>query len=280
MSVLQTLKKNLKRLISPFKSVKPQKSASEQLQEIPSIACDSTNLVNISEIQLRRCLNSEEIKEKWETIKEDIQKLDLPEMTGGVNPGDQRAIFYLISALKPKTVLEVGTHIGCSTVHIASALKALPEKHFLTVDIRDVNDPEKQPWQEFNSPASPAQLIEKIGGQEFTHFKVSTSLDFFKQSDQTFDLIFLDGLHDAYMVYQEIPVALQHLNSDGFILLHDYFPNEQPLWESYPPIVGPYLAVKRLQEEGANLRVIPLGELPWETKLGTNITSLALLSKN
>lgn len=200
-------------------------------------------------------------------------------MTGGVNLGDQRAIFYLISNYKPKTVLEVGTHIGCSSVHIASALKKLPDKSFLTVDIRDVNDPQKQPWKKFNSPASPAQLIQQIGGQKFSQFQVSTSLNFFKSSEQTFDFIFLDGLHDAYMVYQEIPLALRHLNKDGLILLHDYFPNEQPLWKGYCPIIGPYLAVKRLREEGANLRVIPLGELPWETKLGTNLTSLALLTK-
>lgn len=280
MSPLQTVKESLKKLIAPFRPIKADKSPKEQLQEIPTINCDSANLANISETQLREWLNNQAIATNWESVKEDIENLQLPEMTGGVNPGDQRAIFYLISALKPKTVLEVGTHIGCSTVHIASALKALSEKHFLTVDIRDVNDTQKQPWKEFNSPASPVQLIQKIGGQDFTQFKVSTSLDFFKGSNQTFDFIFLDGLHDGYMVYQEIPVALQHLNSGGVILLHDYFPNEQPLWEGYPPIVGPYLAVKRLQDEGANLRVIPLGELPWQTKLETNITSLALLTKN
>ncbi len=278
MNLPKKLKQVVKKVISSFKPIPPEKSPREKLQEIPSIPYDSTNLANISETQLREWLNNNEIVTAWKSIKDDIQSLNLPEMTGGVNPGDQRAIFYLISAFKPKTVLEVGTHIGCSTVHIASALKALPEKSFLTVDIRDVNDSEKQPWKEFNSPASPAQLIQKIGCQDFTQFKVSTSLDFFQTSDQTFDFIFLDGLHDAYMVYQEIPVALQHLNQGGVILLHDYFPNEQPLWEGYPAITGPYLAVKRLQDEGANLRVIPLGELPWETKLGTNMTSLALLT--
>ncbi|MGK7933885.1 MAG: class I SAM-dependent methyltransferase [Microcystaceae cyanobacterium] len=280
MNSLKTLKQTIKKLVAPFRPVKPEKSPREQLQEIPMNACDSINLANISDPQLREWLNDQEVAMAWESVKGEINNLRLPEMTGGVNPGDQRAIFYLISALKPKTVLEVGTHIGCSTVHIASALKALSEKDFLTVDIRDVNDTEKQPWTEFNSPASPAQLIQQVEGQDFTRFQVSTSLDFFKQSEKTFDFIFLDGLHDAYMVYQEIPVALQHLNLDGFILLHDYFPNEQSLWEGYPPIVGPYLAVKRLQEEGANLRVLPLGELPWETKLGTKVTSLALLTKN
>ena len=122
-------------------------------------------------------------------------------------------------------------------------------------------------------------MINKIEADNYTKFVVSNSLDFFKNNSQKFDFIFLDGLHDAYMVYQEIPAALKHLNDGGFILLHDYFPNQKPLWSGIPPIVGPYLAVKRLKDEGVDLEVIPLGELPWATKLGTNMTSLALLTK-
>ncbi len=164
-------------------------------------------------------------------------------------------------------------------MHIALALKPLIEKTFITVDIRDVNDPESQPWKAHESPASPLELIKQVEGQDYTQFVVSTSLEFFQKNQQKFDFIFLDGLHDAYIVYQEIPVALQHLNENGVILLHDYFPNGEPLWEGYPAITGPYLAVKRLQEEGAKLEALPLGKLPWPTKLGTSITSLALLTK-
>jgi hypothetical protein len=42
-------------------------------------------------------------------------------------------------------------------------------------------------------------------------------------------------------------------------------------------IGGPFLAIERFKEEGAPLTVLPLGELPWPTKLGSNTTSLALL---
>jgi hypothetical protein len=37
------------------------------------------------------------------------------------------------------------------------------------------------------------------------------------------------------------------------------------------------LAVKRLVREQANVSVIPLGSLPWPTKLHSNVTSLAVL---
>jgi hypothetical protein len=61
------------------------------------------------------------------------------------------------------------------------------------------------------------------------------------------------------------------------ILLHDYFPGLQPLWVDRNVIRGPWLAVERLRSEGARLKAIPLGRLPWDTKLGSQTTSLALL---
>lgn len=41
--------------------------------------------------------------------------------------------------------------------------------------------------------------------------------------------------------------------------------------------MGPFLAVRRLLREGWPIVVRPLGELPWPTKLGRNVTSLALV---
>lgn len=74
-----------------------------------------------------------------------------------------------------------------------------------------------------------------------------------------------------------IPAALKLLNHDGVILLHDYFPQLSPLWSDGLVIPGPFLAAHRLMKEGANLVVLPLGKLPWPSKLQSNQTSLALL---
>lgn len=73
---------------------------------------------------------------------------------------------------------------------------------------------------------------------------------------------------------------LKLLNKDGVILLHDYFPGLKPLWSDDGVIAGPWLAVNRLKNEGAKLSVIPIGKVPWKTKLNSNVTSLALLTKN
>lgn len=253
----------------------------KRLGKVTHRSCDVTNLGKISEGELKEIFTSGSIQSVWEKVLPTIESLELPEtMSWGINPGDRRSLFYLIYALQPKTVLEIGTHIGCSTAHIALALKELgTTNNFTTVDIIDVNDPVDKPWKDFHAKSSPAEMIKEIKADSFTQFKVLPSLDFFKNNAQKFDFIFLDGLHYAYTVYQEIPLALQHLNPGGFILLHDYFPHQQSLWEGQPAIVGPYLGVERLLGEKAPIDVIPLGKLPWPTKLGTNITSLALVTK-
>jgi hypothetical protein len=51
----------------------------------------------------------------------------------------------------------------------------------------------------------------------------------------------------------------------------------QPLWSNGSVIPGPFLATERLKAEEAKVVVLPLGELPWPTKLRSSATSLALL---
>jgi hypothetical protein len=80
------------------------------------------------------------------------------------------------------------------------------------------------------------------------------------------------------MVYREIPIALRRLEPPGLIVLHAREVVVQPLWADHPPLPGPALAAARFAAEGAGFVVLPLGELPWPTKLGTRRTSLAVLS--
>jgi hypothetical protein len=120
-------------------------------------------------------------------------------------------------------------------------------------------------------------MVNEMGYETFVEFITDSSLSYFAKCKSRFDLIFLDGDHAASTVYQEIPAALNLLNLDGVILLHDYFPELKPLWSHIPVIPGPFLATERLVKEGANLVVLPLGKLPWPSNLQSNATSLALL---
>ena len=256
-----------------------------ELNKTQALECDSTHLSAISEIALNEIFNLREIDEEWNKIKNTIGAFNIPDGTGGVNPGDRKAIYYLIKKLKPSSVLEVGTHIGASTLHIAAALSTNPiaenikQPNLTTVDLSDVNDPIEKPWLECGIKYSPFEMTNKMNLGHLVDFVKDTSLGYFSKCEQQYDFIFLDGSHTAKTVYQEIPIALNLLNEGGVILLHDYFPKLKPLWPNGSVIPGPYLAIERLKSEGANLIASPLGELPWETKLHSKMTSLALLLK-
>ena len=74
-----------------------------------------------------------------------------------MNPGNRRALFYLVKALKPTSVLEIGTHVGASTAHIAAALA--PGSTLITVDINDANNGPKAYWRAFGLQRSPRQML-------------------------------------------------------------------------------------------------------------------------
>jgi predicted O-methyltransferase YrrM len=243
-----------------------------RLQALPSLRCDTSQLASASHARsLLERFRSAEADGWWTTEGPALDALNITDAASGVNSGDRRAIYTLTRLAAPGTVLEIGTHIGASTVHFAAALRQTGGR-LVTVDVEDVNET----WVKYGSMAPPAELATRVGGR--VEFLEADSLDYMHTTGERFDLVFLDGNHDADAVYQEVPAALRLLHRGGLILLHDYFPRAAPLWSNGAVIRGPWLATERLRREGASFTVIPLGELPWPTKLGSNVTSLALLS--
>jgi predicted O-methyltransferase YrrM len=240
------------------------------------------NLLSADRISLEDIFNSKSIAAEWEAISPTLDQFTIPDGTGGVNPGDRRAIYYLTRHLKPKNVLEIGTHIGASTLYLAGALE---ENATLTsVDIIDVNGQEgltrvEKGLTRSGTPLSPLEMLQSAGWNQRVQFVKSSSLDYLSRTKNFLDFVFLDGDHSKSTVSAEIPLVLKRLNPGGIILLHDYFPENKPLWKDYwgGVIEGPYLAVEKLRNQGYPIRAIPLGELPWPTTLNSNITSLALV---
>ena len=65
---------------------------------------------------------------------------------------------------------------------------------------------------------------------EYSHAKPTykmTSDEFFKQNDQRFDIIFIDGLHHSEQVYKDIVNSLNSLNNNGAVICHDMNPLEK-----------------------------------------------------
>ena len=264
-----------------------QKTLAEKkaLKSVPTRICKIESLRAAEEINLEAIFRSNDTLTAWNVVGPRLQMFEIPDGTGGVNPGDRKAIFFLIRHFKPRSVLEVGTHIGASTVYIAAALHSSDELetedhlHFVSVDANSVNDPISKPWLDHGTESSPLEMISRMGCGHFVRFVNSSSLDYMAACEERYDFIFLDGSHAAKAVYQEIPAALELLKTDGLILLHDYFPKLKPLWVDGSVIPGPFLAVERLSTQRSQLKVLPLGQLPWPTKLNSNVTSLALLAR-
>ncbi|MFT5169321.1 MAG: hypothetical protein ACI8P3_004570 [Saprospiraceae bacterium] len=51
------------------------------------------------------------------------------------------------------------------------------------------------------------------------------------------------------------------------------------MWNNNEIISGPYLAVEELKKRNQQLKILPLGKLPWATKNNSNFTSLAVPTK-
>jgi len=279
--------KNLIRQFTPAfieRFIRKQIDAKE-LRTVNILKCNPDKLCITSNITLSDIFDSPQSNKEWDHTYKIVKTFNIPDGTGGINPGDRKALFYLIKNLAPSSVLEIGTHIGASTTHIAAALSSnilsniTSQASLTSVDLSDVNNPIKKPWLNYGVKHSPIEMINSMNLGNMVSFIKNSSLEFLSECTQQFDLIFLDGNHSAKTVYQEVPAALNLLKNGGIILLHDYFPKLKPLWSNGTVIPGPYLATERLKAEGANLIVIPLGKLPWKTKLNSNMSSLALLLK-
>lgn len=54
-----------------------------------------------------------------------------------------------------------------------------------------------------------------------------TSDEFFMQNEYKFDIIFIDGLHEAAQAYKDIENSLKALAADGIIVMHDCLPRRE-----------------------------------------------------
>ncbi len=243
---------------------------------------DLTNLRPATQIDVVKIVNDPYAEAAWRIEEPRLRALAIPDGTGGVNPGDRRAIFYLVHHLRARRVLEIGTHVGASTTSIASALYGLGAESVAldTVDVYDVNDEARKPWRDNGTLQSPREMIEQLGLGALVRFVVQPAASYLASCEQTYDLIFLDGDHEEHAVYEEIAGALARLRPGGTILLHDFFLEGRPLWSNGVIADGPYRAVRRMQEEGVAVEITPLGALPWPTKCASHVTSLAILSRN
>jgi predicted O-methyltransferase YrrM len=102
--------------------------------------------------------------------------------------GEETAVFLntLIKSSKAKTILEIGTSYGYSTVWLAEAAKANNGK-LITLEI----DNAKSDYAK--------QKINEAGLNDFVEFKVGDAVQLIKESDEIFDFVLVDLWKELYL---------------------------------------------------------------------------------
>jgi len=132
--------------------------------------------------------------------RETYQKVLQPIMLSG--PYQGRVLSIISKLLSPKTILELGTFTGYSTLCLAEGLTLDGELH--TIDINE----ELVDFQRMYFDKS------EYGKQIFQH--TGSALDIIPKLDKTFDLVFIDADKPNYSNYFHL--VIDKLNSGGIIL--------------------------------------------------------------
>ena len=285
---MNTAKRAVRRLLpAPADNAIRRALHARRLRRVPAREVDLSRLPAAGEVPLPALFDDDGLGSEWDLARRRIGEVfEYENKWQAVDVGVRRALWYLVRRWKPRAILEIGTLVGASTVHMAMALRACghagaPVPRLVTVDLNDVNDPAGRPWLRHRVSASPREMLARLDCAGLVEFVVASSLDYLAGRDAEFDFIFVDHAASADIVYREIPLALTALAPGGQCLMDAYYPDGQPLHPGGVAAPGPYLAVRRLRREGVPLAALPLGPLPWPTAPGgaDHSTSLALLAR-
>ena len=178
---------------------------------------------------------------------------------------DCRALFQIVAALAPGSVLEIGTHVGASTLFIAAGLREAGRGSLTTVDVLDVNAP-AGPWSGIGLPAPPRLMLRRLGLEDIVTFRHQSSRRYFATSRKLFDLIWIDGSHSEVPAFFDIRSALGSLAPGGLILLHDFYADGA----GNP---GVRKAAERLRRSAPWFDARALGQFPFAPDFRTSIAA-------
>ncbi len=117
--------------------------------------------------------------------KETYRKTTQPHMISGYQQG--RLLTIISKMMRPETILEIGTFTGYATLCLAEGLSK--EGKIITLDLN--KELEYLPRKYFEESQFSAQI----------DFKIQDAKDFLKETDQIFDLVFIDADKENYVEY-------------------------------------------------------------------------------
>jgi hypothetical protein len=98
-------------------------------------------------------------------------------------------------------------------------IKKIDAKHYLEIGVREPQGNYNNIICENKIAVDPVPLDQGI--------IALTSDAFFEQNNKTFDVIFIDGLHEADQVERDIINSLAVLNPGGYVICHDMNPTNE-----------------------------------------------------
>lgn len=145
--------------------------------------------------------NSEQEPELLQQLtRETYQKVLQPIMLSG--PYQGRVLSMIAKLKKPKSILEIGTFTGYSTLCLAEGLAPAGELHTIDINEELVDFQRKY----FDKSGYGPQIIQHVGN----------ALDIIPTLNNTFDLVFIDADKPNYSNYFHL--IIDKLKADGIIL--------------------------------------------------------------
>lgn len=135
-----------------------------------------------------------------ELTRETYQKILQPIMLSG--PYQGRVLSMISKLINPKSILEIGTFTGYSTLCLAEGLQADGEIHTIDFNEELVDFQRKY----FDISEYGHQIVQHLGN----------ALHVLPKLDKTFDLVFIDADKPNYVNYYHM--IIDKLNSGGIIL--------------------------------------------------------------
>ncbi|MDX2259842.1 MAG: class I SAM-dependent methyltransferase [Hyphomicrobiaceae bacterium] len=193
-------------------------------------------------------------------------------------------LYAIARGLEARRALEIGTHLGHSTLYLAAGLGGADAEgegsgHLDTVDIVDVNDEGARHYARFGAAMSARTRLDRLGLAQRVHFHVGQSDRHLAAGSSRYDLIFIDGDHSETGAYFDMVGALARLADGGLIILHDYDNPDRPTPGIDAGQYGVHWAVTRLAAYCPGIGVLVLGSVTPPGAASPEPTSLAILTR-
>ncbi|WP_332454050.1 O-methyltransferase [Chryseobacterium aquaticum] len=134
--------------------------------------------------------------------RETFQKTTQPHMISGYQQG--RLLTIISKMLQPKNVLEIGTFTGYAALCLAEGLSG--DGKLTTLDVNE--DLAYLPKKYFAESEYSGQI----------HFKLQDAKEFLKETDEVFDLVFIDADKENYAEYFKL---IKPKTKSGSVVMFD-----------------------------------------------------------